>query len=152
MARLEREFQRLRALLPPDSLEHYWPWHQGAMSRNPDDWMRTYRAAAFLMDALGDPQRAEPLWQGLVARLPHFPAAHNELARSMAAQGRTTDAVAMVEKSLSLDPYQPEMLSNLATLRERRGDREGAREALLRALELDPGDESLQARLQSLEG
>lgn len=66
--------------------------------------------------------------------------------------GRPEDALEELEAALALNPDYVPALLNLGNLHEDRGDREAAREAYRRALELDPGSALALARLAGVGG
>lgn len=114
MNSLSRQLGGLVGTDEPEQLAQMWSMVEASFTARPDEWIRRFRAARFLADGMGDHGRAEPLWRSVAEEQPHFPAALNGWARSVAAQGRIPQAVRMFERSLELDPYQPDVRVRLA--------------------------------------
>lgn len=114
--RIRSELDRLEAARDPDVMRRAWPVIEASIDDEPDAWIRRFRAAAFLGRGLGEWSRAEALMRGITREQPHFVAAWNELAFVLDAQERRTDAIRTYERSLELDPYQPDTLAALATV------------------------------------
>ena len=148
---LDHLSRQLRALEPasdPTVLEGMWPMIEASIEAEPDDWIRRFRAAAFLAEGLGDPARAEPLWRSIVEEQPHFAAAVNGWARAVAAQGRLPQATRLFERSLALDPHQIEARQGLASCLRRLGPNDPDRR--WRALELEERALRLEGTPQAL--
>ena len=64
--------------------------------------------------------------------------------------GRADEASRWFARAVAVDPQRFEAWVNLAVVREREGDRAGARRALERAVELRPDDPRLRERLRGL--
>ena len=64
--------------------------------------------------------------------------------------GRADEAGRWFARAAAVDPQRFEAWVNLAVVRERQGDRDGARRALERAVELRPDDPRLRERLRGL--
>lgn len=87
----------------------------------------------------GDPPRAEAAFTRLLTRFPTATTpARAWKALAMAQQGRTDEAIALLEAALAEDPAQPVALVNLARLQLRRGDLPAAERRAREALALRP--------------
>lgn len=85
-----------------------------------------------------------------IRRAPELAAAHNGLGASLMHLGRTSDAIAALDRAAELDGSDPNPLMNLALLHERAGDRDAARTAWERALERDPASDIARRHLARL--
>jgi len=83
--------------------------------------------------ALGE---AERCYRQLIAGLPGHAEAHSRLGAVLMRQGKTTEAVAQIERALALKPDMFEAYGNLAQAYIASGQGERATEAACRALEL----------------
>ena len=108
------------------------------------------RLAACYRDAQRLDEAAEVLKHGLAARPGHL-AGHVLNARLLADQGDASGAVRELGDVLAVLPRHWEALHLLADLMRARGDASAERDALERMLELAPGAEWLQVRLDSIE-
>ncbi len=84
--------------------------------------------------ALGE---AERCYRQLIAALPGHAEAHSRLGAVLMRQGKTTEAVAQIERALALKPDMFEAYGNLAQAYIASGQGERAAEAACRALELN---------------
>lgn len=98
------------------------------------------------------PEDAVGAFEEALERAPMLAAAHNGLGAALMHAGRTDDAVPALERAAALDAHDPNPLLNLALLRERAGDREGARAAFQQALDRDPGSEVARTHVARLGG
>jgi tetratricopeptide (TPR) repeat protein len=81
---------------------------------------------------------AKDAYQRALALSPAMAAAHNGLGAALIYLGDATGAEHALARAADLDQGDPNPLLNLALLRERGGDRRGAREARALAAERDP--------------
>lgn len=66
--------------------------------------------------------------------------------------GREREALAPFERAAVLEPsYEADCLAEIGAIRAALGDRDGAREALTRALQLEPGNPQAQRYMQALD-
>ncbi len=98
----------------------------------------------------GEARRAAGAFREAIRRAPELAAAHNGLGAALMAAGDSAEAAAALAQAAALDGADPNPLMNLALLRERSGDRAGAREAWREALERDPGSAIARQRLERL--
>jgi tetratricopeptide (TPR) repeat protein len=77
---------------------------------------------------------ARQAFERAIAHAPELSAAHNGLGAARMALGDATGAAAALEAAAALDQSDPNPLKNLALLRERQGDKQGARQARQDAL------------------
>ncbi|MFO1051815.1 MAG: cytochrome c3 family protein [Planctomycetota bacterium] len=106
---------------------------------------------AVLLDRLDRGVDALPLLERAVAAEPGFGPSRYSYALALAAQsGRERDALAQLERAVELMPRHGRAFYNLGLLRQRLGDRDGARAALLRARELLPEDGDVVRGLEGL--
>lgn len=94
---------------------------------------------------------AEAAYRRAVERAPRLAAARNGLGAALMHLDRPAEAVEQLEQAVTLDPLDPNPLMNLALLRERQGDVEGARAAWRRVLERVPDSPIATARLSRLD-
>jgi len=162
----ERDFRRAAELAPNDAEPML---ALGDMLR---DLGRFQEAIAIYRDAL-DREDADPAsWLKLgnalvltqqhhlaaasfreaLERAPELAPAHNGLGAALMQVGQTDDATAALTRAAELDSQDPNPLLNLALLRERSGDRQGARTAFRRALERDPESDFARRHLERLGG
>ncbi len=151
LGRLKSEVQSLDTLLGQQDLSNLWPIYAQSLRRHPGDGIRIYEAARFLQSGLKDPERAESLWREVTRILPHFAAAWNSLADCVAAQSRPAEAREFLERSLDLDPAQPQVLWNLARLLESSGNPGAATQRLRELLRLAPENVAAQRMLEKLD-
>lgn len=115
--------------------------HRDAASQG--HWLPRFRYGRALYRVGRDPVASATVLRGIVEDLPHFPAARNELAEVLAAQGQLEAALAQLEASLRIEPFQPSARNNLGhcLLGLAAGDpsrRARALEAFARAYAEDP--------------
>lgn len=132
-----------------------------ALIYNPSDASAYYNIAA-VYHRLGDMYRraddyarAESYYQLALSKDPHHLAARRGLAVLLVSQGRSTEAVAMLQNWAAMAPGWAEPRIELARLYEELGDRPSAQKLLLEALALDPRNvRALNAlgHLRELEG
>ncbi len=112
--------------------------------------LREYREWAATLIESGQPQAALRLARHI---LQHFPLSlrdHCLLGHALLGLGRTHEAAEQFHRVLAADPENVEARLGLATVYERTGDRQRARDQLQYAFDLFPGDSSLRARLNTL--
>lgn len=97
-------------------------------------------ATAVARERYDDALRAEPLAPLLKAEIGEFELLHGDPER----------AVTLLEEAVARDPRQADWWIVLGSARREVGDRSGARAALERALELEPGSELAAERLRAL--
>lgn len=99
--------------------------------------------------------QAESYYNQCLDRDPDHRECHRGLAVLLAEQGRTEEAVRLLQNWAQRSPTRAAPLVELARLQEELGDRPGARERLLEAIALEPYDPRARAalgRLYELEG
>ncbi|HAS09427.1 MAG TPA: hypothetical protein DCS55_02740, partial [Acidimicrobiaceae bacterium] len=97
-------------------------------------------ATAVARERYDDALRAEALAPLLKAEIGEFELLHGDPER----------AVTLLEEAVARDPRQADWWIVLGSARREVGDRSGARAALERALELEPGSELAAERLRAL--
>jgi Flp pilus assembly protein TadD len=96
---------------------------------------------------MGDAQGAEQLYrQALTAAPSHQPSYHG-LSELMLAQGRGTEAQAMLTTWAGSQPYSPEPLVEMAWLQRQSGQSAAAAQSLQRALQINPNHAVAMAHL-----
>ena len=75
----------------------------------------------------------------------------NRLAYSLAAANRLTEAIALLRIATDLQPRVANLYDSLGELSLRAGDREGARIAYRKALEIDPSWKNAEEALRGLQ-
>ena len=117
-----------------------------ALIYDPNDAAAYYNIAA-VYHRLGDlyhrPDdygRAESYYQLALSKNPHHVPARRGLAVLLVSQGRSTEAVAMLQNWANSAPNWAEPKIELARLYEELGDRSAAQKQLLEALALDPNN------------
>lgn len=101
---------------------------------------------------LGRPAEAEVLARRAAERDPTSADAAYNLGSCLRRLGRDAEAVAPFEDARRLEPaYEADVLAELGAIRAVTGDRAGARVLLERALVTDPGHETAQRYLRTLE-
>jgi tetratricopeptide (TPR) repeat protein len=85
-----------------------------------------------------------------VATLPRYSQGVFALGRLQAENGEIAEAVVSFERALALDSAHIGALKGLSKIRLQQGDKVAARNLLLRAAELQPGDEGIQKMLALL--
>jgi Flp pilus assembly protein TadD len=152
LAEAERDFRRAAELAPNDAepllalgdllrdlgqLEDATEVYREALSREDADaasWLKL--GNVLVMD--GQPQLAVRAFTEAIGRAPGLAPAHNGLGAALMQVGRTDEAAEVLARAAELDLDDPNPLMNLALLRERSGDPEGARSAWRAALDRDP--------------
>jgi len=153
LAHAERDFRRAAELAPNDAepllalgdllrdlgrVEEGIEIYREAISResaDPASWLKL--GNALVMN--GEPALGVRAFTEALDRAPALPPALNGLGAALMQIGRTTEAEAMLARAAQIDEADPNPLMNLALLREREGDREGAQSAWRAALDRDPG-------------
>lgn len=90
---------------------------------------------------------AEQAAREAVARAPDLAEAHRVLGQILLRRKKPGEAVAAFERAAALAPEAPDLDAELGVARFEAGDFAGARDALQRALDRDPGDTALRLRL-----
>jgi tetratricopeptide (TPR) repeat protein len=111
--------------------------YREALAREDGDaasWLKL--GNALVLD--GQPGLASRAFVEAIERAPGLAAAHNGLGASLMQLGRADEAAAALSRAAEIDAEDPNPLMNLALLREREGDRDGARSAWEAALARDP--------------
>ena len=124
--------------------------YQKALSVASDKAMAYDQYGRFLLKAKTSGEAAA-LYRRYVQDAPSDPAAHDDLADALAAQGNATDALAEYRKALELDPYFNPSLLGMARAHERLGQRKEARDAYRRFLELMPKGKDADAARERLQ-
>lgn len=83
-----------------------------------------------------------------VRRDPTMPEARYNLCTLLSSKNEFVDAIAECRKAVDLRPAYPKAWNNLGILLAMKGDRRGAAEAFIRALEQDPDDQAARANLE----
>ena len=83
-----------------------------------------------------------------VRRDPTMPEAHYNLGTLLSSKNESVEAIAECRMAVALRPVYPKAWNNLGTLLAETGDRRGAAEALIRALQQDPDDQAARANLE----
>jgi tetratricopeptide (TPR) repeat protein len=151
LGRLQAQLERATATMEEKTPEDYWPVYEQSMRSHPEEWIREFQAARFLSAAMGDVDGAAKLWMDITRRVPHFAPAWNKLAQGALAQGRKNDARTYLERSLEINPNQPDMLWNLANLLAQIHDFDAARNAVNALLRLVPDHAAAQKLRRNLE-
>ncbi len=86
----------------------------------------------------GQPRLAARAFTEAIERAPGLAPAHNGLGAALMQMGQAEEAAEVLARAAELDLEDPNPLMNLALLRERVGDRDGARSAWEAALDRDP--------------
>jgi tetratricopeptide (TPR) repeat protein len=101
----------------------------------------------------GNTDAAVRLAQTARAAFPQSAEVHDTLGWAYFKKGQLADAVASLRRSYELDPRNSTTLYHLALAYDRHGDRDDARKAMTRYLQVDPSSDrsaDLRQRLQSL--
>ena len=107
---------------------------------------------SLLLDATGRGDEAIAQLQTVVTLAPSFAAARYNLGLALAQRdGDAAEALAQLEIAAEGLPEHARLHYNLGLLRQRTGNRDGARQALLRARELAPEDPDVRAALRNLD-
>ena len=131
----------------PESIGEARQYFLQAMSRDPD-YARAYAAMAFTYTASGIFFRTEDAEQAIAQALHYgekalqlndkLPQGHFAMAVAYLRQGQHSEALAAVRKALEYDPNYADGYAALANILNFTGDAEGGREAMLRAMALNP--------------
>jgi len=111
--------------------------YREALSREDGDaasWLKL--GNALVME--GQPALATRAFTEALERAPGLAPAYNGLGAALMQVGRVDEAGEALARAAEIDRLDPNPLMNLALLREREGDREGARSAWQAALDRDP--------------
>lgn len=115
-----------------------------AEQTNPAAWF----GYAQLALRLGEMKKAEAALRAVIALAPNRPEGYALMAQ-LKKDSDLDEAITLAERLVDLSPSPPHLVF-LAELRSRAGDREGARSAARRALDLDPGDRAAAAVLRAV--
>lgn len=115
-----------------------------AEQTNPAAWF----GFAQLALRMGETQKAEAALRVVMALAPNRPEGYALMAQ-LKKESDLDEAIMLAERLVELAP-SPAHLVFLAELRGRAGDRDGARAAARRALDLDPGDRAAAAVLRAV--
>ncbi len=80
------------------------------------------------------------IWRDTIGKSPRKARAYNELGLHFIAEKDYPMALEILDRSLEINPYQPEIYINLGIAFEKTGRTDRAREAYQRALSYDPRD------------
>jgi tetratricopeptide (TPR) repeat protein len=117
-----------------------------------EDFAWSYHNLGLIYTKRGNYALAEENLREALRRAPDLPEAHANLGVALFLMGRFADARDALDQAIALGDQTADVLSNRAAAREALGDRQGAREDLRRALEIDPGCKAARENLQRLEG
>jgi len=116
-----------------------------------DELPRTPYERGFAAEAAADLDEAERIYRELLRRDPFHVPALDRLAMLLAADGRTGQAVALLERAVGFRPDVPALRNDLAGVYESDGDRERAIRTLEKCIELDPASLPCRRRLHAIE-
>jgi Flp pilus assembly protein TadD len=119
---------------------------QAALALQPEDAALMYDVGQ-CYDRLGDASRAEQFYNKCLQRDAHHTACRTALSRLMAGQGRTDEAVKMVEDWMAREPKLAAAYAADGWLWHHEGNLPRAQSRLQQALVLDPHDRSALAEL-----
>jgi len=106
-----------------------------------------YEEALRLVQA-GKPHEAVAICRRILQTFPKYIGAYRVLGQAALAIGNDQQAMDLFRRVLSADPENLSAYIGLATIYERQGRSEEARQSLERAFELSPGDQELRHRLR----
>jgi tetratricopeptide (TPR) repeat protein len=118
-------------------------YEEAAQKNTETQWKKSsleYLAAAYGPDKLNDPQKAEPVYQQIIALEPSEPANYGALAKLYEEAGRYDDAEKQLLKAQEMKPGDPSVYTMLANYYNRQGDFPKTIDALQKAADLNPKD------------
>jgi Flp pilus assembly protein TadD len=122
--------------------------------RNVDRWQQAtklhYQMGGVPLFRGGRYQEAISALNECIAMVPNFSPAYNLKGKSYAMLGKLDEAISNFEKVIELTPQVPEGYKNLGFVYVLRGDKPKATMLLLKALSLNPNDDSLKAEILKL--
>lgn len=119
-----------------------------AAAANPRDWPVVAQLAQF-QDRSGQPDRAVPLYERVIAGDASNGAALINLGSLYAQRGRLSDAIPLWQRALARNPALTQARLNLAVAQLQQGDREAGIASLRLALHYDPDSEGARRLLKS---
>lgn len=93
---------------------------QAASAAFPTDWVLR-KELARAQEKLGDFAGAAASWRKILAALPHYTEAWQQLGRDLADQNQEPDAISALQQALRLDPTSVVTLSTLADIQAHQG-------------------------------
>ena len=81
---------------------------------------------------------------------PKLSKAHNDLGIAYANIGKFDEAIKEMKESIRLNPYESDYYYNLALIYGFNGDKDKARELLMKGLEIEPENQKIKDKLESL--
>ena len=93
---------------------------QAAIAAFPTDWVLR-KELALAQEKLGDFAGAATTWRNILAALPHYTEAWQQLGRDLAAQNQEPEAISALQQALRLNPASVGALSTLAEILAHQG-------------------------------
>lgn len=146
---LQAQLAVLRTRLASGDAEGAQTYIDALVDENPDQ-VAFRIAQAAVQSATGNLEAAEASFRALTETAPGFPQAWIGLLRVLNQQGRTEDAMAVLEQALQAMPEALDLLWAQASFREQAGDYEGAIETYEVMYGIAPGAEVVANNLASL--
>ena len=109
-----------------------------------------WRRLGELLEKRGASEEAEQAWTRVIANEPLRAAAFQARSRLRLRLGRAAEALADAERGVALEPEGAGMWLQLGVARDALGDKAGMQQAVRRALQLSPQNESTQRALEAL--
>src|SRR3989344_2536025 len=98
----------------------------------------------------GNYDEAIKLYKKSIEISPDFYLAHNNLGLVYANIGKFDEAIKEMKESIRLNPYESDYYYNLALIYGFNGDKDKARELLMKGLEIEPENQKIKDKLESL--
>ena len=99
----------------------------------------------------GEKDEAVQRYSEAVFRVPRYALAHERLVHALIKAGRYDEAKQRAEEAIQWVGHTPGLLSALASVAHRKGDKDGARVLLEKSLELNPDQAEIRRVLQRLD-
>ena len=112
---------------------------------------RAYNNLAFAYSAMGEYERAIPLYKRSLELMPDYAQAYNNLGAAYGTQERYGEALALIREAIKTDPLNPgRYYNNLANVYLSLGDSRKALVLYRKALQVNPYDREAAANLSAL--
>lgn len=102
------------------------------------------------LDHSSKPVEAEKVWLDCIAQYPNFEWPYSNLASLYLRQGKTDDALRLLERAVEINPFYTNALRNLSETHLALGNREKAIEYAREAVQSDPTDQDAKDELKRL--
>lgn len=123
--------------------------YRKAIELNPDFYL-AHNNLGLVYGYIGDLDNSILYLKKAIELEPKLSKAHNDLGIAYANLKRFDDAIKEMEESIRLNPYESDYYYNLALIHDFNGNKGKAKELLTKGLEIEPENQKIKDKLESL--